>query len=429
MTRNKTATVDDDNMKPSTDDGGKSRWTSAAAFFLATAADSSSNAFLPVFARTLQPGITGLPPEMAAGLPIAAFWLMVAAAQLTTFRWETGRDHRWLLAGALSLSALAQLLSGFAGNALELTAWRGLNGFTTGIVMILVQDGMLRTAGEAARTKASGVYLGIFFAGTIAGTLGGGFVAGQSGHHTVFFIGAATVGLAALLAATLPSYREGAPPQVFRLKAALGNPAFLALILLGALPSRLLISAFLYYLAPLRLHDLGLGVIETGWILALYAAIMSTTAPLWSRLADHSRSPLLFTLGGLGLSAAALLVAPLGPLAGLDSRTAIIAAVALLGTAQAIGMAPQVTLLFQVAGDEMRRFGRAPVLGLFRVFERMGLFAGPLLAGLLVELGGDMALAVLALVAAAAVPALALTITLAGRHSIELLSAKPETIP
>lgn len=366
---------------------------------------------------------------MAAGLPIAAFWLMVAAAQLTTSCWEKGRDHRWLITGALSVSALAQILSGLAGNTLELTAWRGLNGLTTGIVMILIQDGMLRTAGKATRTRASGGYLGMFFAGTIAGTLGGGFVAGQTGHQTAFLIGAATAGLAALLAAALPSYRESAPRQVFRLNAALRNPAFLALIFLGALPSRLLISAFLYYLAPLRLHDLGLGVTETGWVLALYAVIMATTAPLWSRLADRSRRPLLFALVGQCLSAVALMAVPLGPLAGADGHTAIIAAVTLLGVAQAIGMAPQVTLLFQVAGAEMLRFGRTPVLGLFRVFERVGLFAGPLLAGLLVELGNDIALPALALLATGAVPALALAVTLAGRHCVELPSAEPETIP
>lgn len=426
---NKTATFKKNSATPSVNEGSKLRWASAAAFFLATTADASSNAFLPVFARTLQPGAAGLPPDMAAGLPIAAFWLMVAAAQLTTSFWEKGRDHRWLIAGALSLSALAQVLSGFAGHALELTAWRGLNGFATGMVMILIQDGMLRAAGEAARTKASGAYLGVFFAGTIAGTLGGGFVAGQFGPQSAFLIGAAIVGLAAVLAAALPSYRENARPRAFCLNAALQNPAFVALILLGAIPSRLLISAFLYYLAPLRLHDLGLGVPEVGWVLALYAAIMATTAPLWSRLTDRSSRPLLFALTGQGLSAVALLAVPLGPLVGVDSRAAIIAAVALLGFAQAIGMAPQVTLLFQVAGTEMRRFGRTSVLGLFRVFERMGLFAGPLLAGLLVELGGDLALAVLALLAAAAVPALALAVTLAGRPSVEPLSAKPETIP
>ncbi len=85
-------------------------------------------------------------------------------------------------------------------------------------------------------------------------------------------------------------------------------------------------------------------------------------------------------------------------------------ACALLGTAQAIGMAPQVTLLFRVSADAMERFGRTPVLGLFRVFERLGLFAGPLLAGALTGGGADVPLAVLALLAAAAAPALALAL-------------------
>ncbi|WP_207461871.1 MFS transporter [Azospirillum sp. SYSU D00513] len=416
-------------FEPRKDGGQRVRWLLSGAFFLATAADASSNAFMPVFATALQPATPYLPADLAAGLPIAAYWLMVAAAQLTAGRWERGRDHRLLLAGGLLLSAAGLAFSGLAASVPALTLWRALCGFAAGVVMILVQDGLLRLVGPAGRTAASGRYLSIFFAGTIAGTLGGGFIAAQAGHATAFLAAGAVAGAAALAAFGLPSHRETAAPQPFRATELLRNPSFLALVLLGAVPSRLLIAAFLYCLVPLHLHELGLTAVETGWVLTFYSATMALTAPSWSRLIDRSGRPLLFTAAGLGLSAAAMAVVPAADALGLGGVAPVVAAVLLLGTAQAFGMAPQVTLLFRVASAEMERFGRTPVLGLFRVFERLGLFAGPLLATTLGGAGAASghgvaaALIGLALLAGAAAPALTIALTLSGPRP-----ADPETI-
>ncbi|MBP2293748.1 MFS transporter [Azospirillum rugosum] len=411
------------------DDGRRIRWLLCASFFLATAADSSSNAFLPVFARALQPATPGLPADMAAGLPTAAYWLMVAAAQLTAGRWERGRDHRVLLVGALLLTALALALSGLAANVPMLTLWRGLGGFGAGVTMILVQDGLLRLVGAGARTRASGTYLGFFFAGTIAGTMAGGALAVAAGPMAAFLAAAAAAALAALAAMALPAHREATAPQPFRVRELLRNPAFVSLVLLGAVPSRLLIAAFLYCLVPLRLHDLGMSAVETGWVLTLYALTMALTAPPWSRLIDRSGRPFLFTIIGLALSAAAMATVPAAGSLGIDGLVPVVAAVALLGTAQALGMAPQVTVLFRVTPGEMERFGRTPVLGLFRVFERLGLFVGPLLAtklagpGAASGPGGDAALIALAVLAAAAAVALTIALTVYGPSP-----AKPEII-
>lgn len=408
-------------------DSPSSLWRLRAAFFLATAADSVSNAFLPVVARSLPPGLPFppdgpvLPDGMAAGLPVAVFWLAVAVAQITAGRWERGRDHRALLLGALLLSAVASALSGMADSVAALALWRAAAGFATGIVMILVQDGLLRAAAAGRRTAASGSYLGVFFAGTIAGTLVGGAVAGAMGHAAAFYAAALGAGAALLPAFGLPRHREALAPQPFRARDLLRNPPFLALVLLAAVPSRLLIAGFLYCLLPLRLHDLGLGPAGVGWVLSLYALIMALTAPAWSRRIDRSGRPLAFTVAGLLLSALALTALPLADAVGWTGAgawdgggvgiAAAAIACALLGTAQAIGMAPQVTLLFQVSADAMERFGRTPVLGLFRVFERLGLFAGPLLAGALTGGDADAPLVVLALLAAAAAPALALALS------------------
>lgn len=408
-----------------TKDNSRTAFTLSAAFFLSTTADTASNSFLPVIARGLGGGVAWLSSEMAAGLPTATFWLMVAAAQLTTARWERHRDHRHLMITALAASIVAQALSATADNVFALSAWRGLGGFAAGIVMILVQDGLLRL-GTGGRTRASGNYLGIFFAGTITGTLGGGAIAGWGGATAAFLAAAFAAAFAMGLAWALPSFRDRAVVLPFRPTALLRNPAFAALVLVGAIPSRLLISAFLYVLVPLRLHGLDFSPARISMVMIAYSAIMALTAPVWSRLVDRLARPLAFTLAGLALSALALVLAAAGPWAGLDARVATVAAVIVLGVAQAMGMAPQVTVLFDVAAGEVRDYGRTAVLGLFRVFERVGLFVGPLLAGLA---SPDHALIILAVMAALAVPALATTLALARRQERAGPSPAPETIP
>lgn len=387
------------------------------AFFLFIGADAFSNAFLPVYARNLPLAWPGLSPEVAGGLPVSAFWLMVAAAQLTTGLWERGRTHRTLILAAMALSGTGLALTGLAGTVHELILWRGVGGFGYGIVMILAQDGILRIMGPEARTQASGKYLSTFFAGTICGTLAGSAIADAAGFDKAFFAAAAVTACALVLALFMEAYRESAPRQPFRPLALLRNPLVVALVAFAAVPSRLLIAAFLYYLLPLYLHDAEASPTETARIVMIYSLILALTATAWSRLVDRTGRPMLFTSAGIALSAASMMIIPVwgpgGDLAALSGTVAAVAAVALLGTSQAIGMSPQVTVLFRVARAEIDRFGRTPVLGIYRVCERVGLFAGPMAAAWLVggygygpaltALGALAALSVIVLLAAFAV--------------------------
>ncbi|UEM03077.1 MFS transporter [Skermanella rosea] len=401
------------------------------AFFLFVTADAFSNAFLPVHARNLPLAWPGLSPEMASGLPVSAFWLMVAAAQLTTGLWERGRPHRTLILAAMVLSGTGLALTGLAGTVHELILWRGVSGFGYGIVMILAQDGILRTMGPEARTQASGKYLSAFFAGTICGTLTGSAVAAAAGFGNAFFAAAAVTACALILTLFLDNHRETAPRQPFRPLVLLRNPLLVALVAFAAVPSRLLIAAFLYYLLPLYLHDAEASPTETARIVMIYSLILALTATAWSRLVDRTGRPMLFTSAGIVLSAASMMVIPVwgpgGDGAALSGMAAAVAAVALLGTAQSIGMSPQVTVLFRVARAEIDRFGRTPVLGIYRVCERVGLFVGPMAAAWLVGgYGYGPALAALGVLAALSAAALLAAFALAPTPLPEGPAARPD---
>jgi len=368
------------------------------AFFLFVTADAFCNSFLPVHARALPAPTAMLSEGMAASLPIAGFWLMVAAAQATTHLWMRGRDPRTLFGAAMLVSTVGLVLAGLAGDIIILSLGRGVSGFGYGVVMILAQDFIMRALGPRARTFASGLYLSVFFAGTICGTLIGSMVAAHVGFANTL-LASALVTAGAITVIPLFSRGETVvwahrfrPLELFR------NLRMVGLILFAAIPSRLIISGFIFYLLPLYLHDLGTSKPAAARIMMIYALIMAATAPAWSRLVDRSGRPLLFTIIGVALSGVAMAVIP----AGWETPWGVAAAIAILGTAQAIGMSPQITVLFRVGEEEVARFGPTAVLGFYRVCERVGLMVGPMLmAGLVAGWGYGPSLAMLGILMAA----------------------------
>jgi len=383
-------------------------------FFLLIAADAFGNSFLPVYAKELPlpEGVlfAWISTEMAASLPISIFWLMVAVAQLTTSRWERGRNHRTLFVFAVSLTAVGMLLSGLAQDVVTLIMSRGMSGLGYGAVMILTQDHLIRVMGAEARTRASGLYFTLFFASAITGTLTGSLLASDIGYAMTLVVGAGLSAIAVGFMAMSASHIEEAPPEKLQIRALLRNPPFLGLVIFAAIPSRLINGAFVFYLLPLYLFDHNVFQPTAGWVIMLYSLILATTTSFWSGLVDKTNRPVSFMLAGVLMSAMAMAVIPLG----WGGLWGAVAAIGLLGWAQAVGMSPQVTVLFNVTAEEMQRFGRTPLLGLFRVAERLGLFIGPMVAAWLIGgYGYQMALTGLAVIMGASALILAVIFAVA----------------
>lgn len=362
--------------------GVRRLWPIKLAFVALVAADALGTSFLPVYARGLTSLSPGLAPEAAAGLPVSLFWLAVAAAQLSVPRWLPDRDQTGLIRLALTAVSLALTAAAVAPWVELLVLCRSIAGFAYGVAMILAQDTLLRAYPASARTQASALYLSLFFGGSVAGTLIGGLLAAQIGPGPTLAVGAGIAALALIPAGWIPSHWEARHPAA-PITPLLHNRAFMGLVVLAAIPSRLLIGAFLYYVLPLYLHDRGVAADQIGWVMMIYGATLAVLATPLGRLIDRRGQAFGFTVLGLFGAALAMAAIPLG-----DGLLGAVAAVALLGISQALGMAPQVTLLFDATRQEMARTGRARLLGLFRVGERIGLFLGPLAAGLFLPWAG-----------------------------------------
>lgn len=380
------------------------------AFFLLVFADSLCYSFLPVLARDLHGGDGA---RFAASLPVSLFWMVVAIAQLTAPRLPAHARKGALLIGVLMLAIGLEGCS-MADTLTVLVLCRCCCGIGVGLGMALSQDFMLSGLGGQGRTYAAALYLATYFAGAVCGTSIGSVVAGHAGYQITLLL-AAGLSLTALAPAAwigAPTPSAAATPMAAEkpLKRLARNGRFLSVVLLAAIPSRFLMSAFLYYLIPLYLAEIGTSRSEIARVIMIYSLIMALAGPPLGQLADRIGRPFPLVLAGMLASAAApllgvLMPTPLG--AGL--------ALGLLGAAHAFGLSSQVALLLTVTAEECRQLGNSAVVGLYRVSERVGTVIGPLLVALIVtrwDFSGGM-IGIGALVLAAAL-LLLLTFSLAG---------------
>jgi MFS family permease len=390
--------------------------------FLFVAAEEMSRSFLPLYARELYAPVSGLPAEIAVGLPIAAFMAVVALGQPAAGSWSErlGRRASFLLGAGVA--ALGLLGSSLGDTLWHLLAARVATGLGYGLVFVACQGHVVDHAPAERRAQAMSVFVGAIMAAAICGPAIGGVLADRLGFRPTLALSAAlAVVSAAFVLRGLGEPRpvaKAAPPRLRDAAAALKNVRFLALSFAAAAPAKMILTGFVFYLAPLRLAALGASPAMTGRALMLYGVLMLALGPLAARLADRWRERAAFVIaGGLlsGLAALASLAA--------DPLLGVVGAIATLGVAQALSISAQLALVPEIAAAECRTAGQGAVLGLFRLIERTGSAAGPFVAGaLLLSFGHEGAAIGLGAVVATGAVVFAVA-TIAGRRAAAAASA------
>jgi MFS family permease len=372
-----------------------------APFFLLLLADDLSRSFMPMFAAGLQVGPLPMSPNLVASLPIFAFMLVVALSQPVLGGWSEriGR-RRSFLAGA-GLACVAHLLSAQSSTLLELLVWRSVGGAAWAIAFVAAQGYVLDHTDSRTRTVGLAAFVGIIMVSMICGPSIGGILADGIGYRGTLALGGVLT-LASLMLAWrrlpadgavagvhLPVKSAAAAPQRPRLALAFSNRRFLGLLLLAAVPAKLILIAYCFYLIPLYIIDAGSSSAMAGRMIMLYSVMMVLLVPwmanwvvaLRARRANDPEA--LFVAAGLALSGLAGLAMAL-PL-GLFSPLIL---VFLLGVGQSLSISPQAAMVAEVCKDEIRTLGQSAVYGVYRMVERMGNASGPLVAAALLELGG-----------------------------------------
>ncbi|MBL8521806.1 MAG: MFS transporter [Betaproteobacteria bacterium] len=378
-----------------------------APFFLLLLADDLSRSFLPLFASQLTPGPINVSANVIASLPIFAFMLVVALSQPALGSWSEriGRRRAFLIGAALACAA--HLLSALAQSLPALLVFRVMGGAAWAIAFVAAQGYILDHTDSRTRTAGLAAFVGIIMVSMVCGPSIGGILADGIGHRPTLFAGAALAVLSLLIAwrrlppdsadaARDPREATGlmpaggaASPGSFGWAATFANHRFLLLLLLAAVPAKVILIGFCFYLIPLYIVGMGSTSAMAGRMIMLYSVVMVLLVPLMANWvtglrARRAREPeALFVAVGLALSGLAglAMALPLGLLSPL-------LLVLLLGIGQSLSISPQAAMVAEVCKAELASVGQSAVYGVYRLVERIGNATGPLIAAALLEFAG-----------------------------------------
>ncbi len=339
-------------------------------------------------------GAIEIPVHLVVSLPITIFMLVVALSQPVLGNWSEriGR-RRAFLAGA-ALGCAAHFLSAMATSFVILLALRAAAGLAWAVTFVAAQGFVIDHTDRNTRTRGLAVFVGIIMAASICGPSIGGILADGLGPRWTFAIGGALA-----LAATLLAWRDlprtpdtQAAPRATHLRdyaAALANPRFALLLGFAAIPAKVILIAYLFFLLPLYVADAGHNAAMAGRIIMLYSVMTVLLVPVTTELIERiqrlrgTRPHAAFVAGGLALSGIGglLMLLPTG----LASAVAL---VVLLGIAQAMSIAPQASMVADVSGVYAKRVGESTIYGVYRLVERLGNAAGPIIAAFLLQSAG-----------------------------------------
>lgn len=354
-------------------------------------AEELTRTFLPGHAAALVGSATALPADIAIGLPIAVFMLVVALGQPVLAVWsERVGTRRALQIGALT-AALGLAGSALAASLPAFVAWRALGGLGYAMVFVAGQGFVIAGTRASERPRGFAQFVGAIIVAGVCGPPLGGIVADHLGARWGFALAAllALVACLAVRALPVPAAPDAAggpdaPATTGRLGGrdllrVLRQPRFLGITLLAAVPAKVILVSFCFYLVPIHVLALGAPTSVAGRALMVYAVALLAVQPWATRLAERGVPQARLVGGGLCLSTLggfALLAA--------DGLAPVFAATLLLGAGQGLAIAAQSSLLSLACADEIRRHGSGALFGSYRLIERLGNAAAPLLAGALV---------------------------------------------
>jgi predicted MFS family arabinose efflux permease len=355
-----------------------------APLFVFMLAEELTRPFLPVYIRDLAHPIPGLSPEFVISLPMITFLVVVALAQplLGGLTERIGR-RRCLMAGAI-LGAVGYGASALVGDLVGLTVARAISAVGFALVFVSAQGFVIDSTDIKQRSSGMAMFISAILVAGLCGPPIGGILADRIGIPGTFVVaGLFCICSLALAYFCMPVVRaqRGQGPAIrwSDFGAIMSSPPLAALFFLCAMPAKIILVAFCFFLVPLEMQTLGATQSTTGRMLMIYPIAMVLLVPFFASLADRWNMRAQFVaVGGLVAGASAFAV-----LAGGAYTLPIAAMLFGLGLGQAISIAPLSGLVGELGRDLPAGISESSVYGIFRLVERTGNALGPLVAGIL----------------------------------------------
>lgn len=363
--------------------------------FLFAFAEELQKSFLPLFVQELYTPVPWLNEPVIIGLPIAVYLAVLAIAAPYSGRWAERYGSRKLFLLGL-LPAIAGFIGcSLAGSISELVLWRGTTALGYAMITVSCQDYIIANSHTRKWGRNMVLFVGIIMSATMCGTAVGGILADRFGYQTVFALAAVIAVLAGMAAsrslvdspgiepsANTSTHEQNRIPLKHSVSAALrvaSNLHFVLFLLCIAIPANVLVAAYLWYLVPLYLSDLGATASEIARVMMLYYLLIVLFGPAASRMADLAGSRAwLIGLGSL-LSGIGLVT-----LNEWESIWAVVISVTVLGLTHALTKGAQVPLALFICAREAEKVGRTTILGFLRFSERIGSLLGLMVSAMLI---------------------------------------------
>ncbi len=359
-----------------------------APLFLAFLGADLTRAFLPLYCAQLYTPVPWLSTQFVLGLPIMLFMLIVALSQPLLGGWCERVGRRQALFAGVAIGIVAHIGAALAYSMVDFLLWWSLAGLSWGIVFVAAQGYVLQHATGPARVRGLALFVGVIMISSVCGPSIGGILGEGIGYReTLFLAGVLGCCSAWMIWLRLPAERgmsaSHKPTRIADVARLLRNRQFLVFLLSGAMPAKIILIGFCFYLVPLYMPDIGSNSAMAGRLIMLYAIVMVIGVPLTSRWSAEPSQRRLFVSGGLIISAFAGLFPLLVP-----GIYGVVGLVLLLGIGQAMSIAPQTAMVEPLCKKEILLLGEGTVVGVYRLIERIGNVIGPLVAAVLLQAFG-----------------------------------------
>ena len=350
--------------------------------FLFVFAEQLSTSFNPIYALELAGGQGGI---MGAALPIVAF--VAAVALFTPYGGSivARRGPRDAMLIGLVPAALGHVGAALATDLTTFAIARGVCGAGYAIVTIACQVHLAQEAPKGRVARSLGGFTAAVMTGAVCGTAIGAVLADRVGFRVTLLLSMVLVAVTAFI--VLRTFVAGGTTEQKSMglwrsaRAAFSEPRFALLVLFAAIPAKVLLGGFIFFLAPLELRELGLSQAAIGRNVMLYGLCMLPAIIVGAWLTDRTgRGGLVIALAGV-INGVALLL-PLW----LERDVALLLAIIGTGLAQGLAAAPMLAI---IPGLSLMRGApnSAAMLSFLRLAERFGSVIGPPAAAALFVLG------------------------------------------
>ncbi|MEZ8722387.1 MFS transporter [Vibrio pomeroyi] len=353
--------------------------------FLLVFSEASSLAFFPRFVSSLENTTGWIPENLITSLPISLFMLCWAISLPFAGYWsdKVGRRHSLMTGGLITCIGL--VATAFIQSLELLLVARAFTAVGYGIVFISAQGYVSDTTNDTNRTKGMATFLSAFFSGSLCGAAIGGILAEKLGYSETFMLAGLLATLSVLLVYVFfeksNTGNSSKPVKLKDFKLLLSNKYFALITIFSAIPAKIVLTGFLYYICPVYLQFLGESSSVSGRVIMAYGLAIILISPLSAILVDKLKNKMAFIfIGGL-LSSLALLNFYF-----FQGTLGLLLIVIIIGIAHGICVSPQIPLVIDLLSGQGIEKGK--IIGIFRLTERIGNIAGPMLAGVCLSIFG-----------------------------------------